>query len=191
MREFYFYKKTLQIYILMNKLLIFSFLILQLGLFAQPATKQYQPAGTEDDFKASYEERIKKERLMGRYIPKDMNDAFAVIGTMIEDKDKEKFKNLSEQDALHKLYFSFHRWIIVNWGFEGGSRFSHYLKNIGLSHPEDMATFVVITYHRKLNGKDLGIKELATQLKEERKKLFESSRKRTTISEEITKKPKN
>ena len=175
----------------MNKLLIFSFLLLQLGTFAQPTTKQYEPAGTEEDFKASYEERIKKERLMGRYIPKDMNDAFAVISTMIEDKDKDKFKNLSEQDALHKLYFSFHRWIIVNWGFEGGSRFSHYLKNMGLSHPDDMATFVVITYHRKLNCKDLSVKELAMKLKEERKKLFETSRKHTTISEEIIKKSKN
>jgi hypothetical protein len=175
----------------MNKLMVFVFFLLQFSIFAQPTSKQYEPAGTEEDFKKNYEERIKKERLMGRYIPKDINDAFVVINTMIEDKDREKFKNFSEQDALHKLYFSFHRWIIVNWGFEGGSRFSHYLKNMGLSHPDDMATFVVITYHRKLNNKDLGIKDLATTLKEKRKKLLETSRKRTTISEEIIKKPKN
>ncbi len=175
----------------MNKLLIFILFLLPYTTFAQGSAKQYEPAGTEEEFQKDYEERIKKERLMGRYIPKDMNDAFAVINTMIEDKDKDKFKNLNEQDALRKLYFSFHRWIIVNWGFEGGSRFSHYLKNIGLSHPEDMATFVVITYHRKLNNKDLGVKDLAIKLKEDRKKLYETTRKRTTISEEIIKKPKN
>jgi hypothetical protein len=110
---------------------------------------------------------------------------------MIEESDRKKFQGLSEQDALRKLYFSFHRWIIVNWGFDGGSRFSHYLKNIGISHPDDMATLIVITYHRKLNAKDLDVKGLAIKLKEERQKLFESSRKRTTVSEEIIKKEKN
>ncbi len=173
----------------MYKIFVISFLLSSFTIFSQ--TKQFEPADNEAEFKASYEERIKKERLMGRYIPKDLNDAFTVLNGMIEETDRKKFQALSEQDALRKLYFSFHRWIIVNWGFDGGSRFSHYLKNIGISHPDDMATLIVITYHRKLNSKDLAIKELATKLKEERQKLFESSRKRTTVSEEIIKKEKN
>jgi hypothetical protein len=174
----------------MYKSLIFILLALPLFSFAQ-AKQQYKPADNEAEFNTSYEERIKKERLMGRYIPKDLNDAFAVLNTMIEEKDRDKFKSLEEQAALHKLYFSFHRWIIVNWGFDGGSRFSHYLKNMGISHPDDMATLVVLTYHRKLNGKDLGVKELCMKLKEDRKKLFEESRTRTKISEEVTKKEKH
>jgi hypothetical protein len=170
----------------MNRYFLILMLLLPLSLLGQ--AKQYEPADNEAEFKASYEERIKKERLMGRYIPKDLNDAFAVINTMIEEKDREKFRQLNEQAALHKLYFSFHRWLIVNWGFEGGSRFSHYLKQMGLSHPEDMATFVVITYHRKLNNKELGVKDLVTSLKEERQKTFEKSRKRTIIEETVKKK---
>lgn len=172
----------------MKKIAFYIVFLLPISLLAQ--VKQFEPADNEAEFKASYEERIKKERLMGRYIPKDLNDAFANIDKMIEEKDRSKFKQLNEQDALHKLYFSFHRWIIVNWGFDGGSRFSHYLKNLGLSHPEDMATFVVITYHRNLNKKDLGVKELVTKLKEDRKALFEKSRKRTLLDEQVTKKPK-
>lgn len=131
--------------------------------------QKYEPADTEAQYKAQYEQRIKKERLFGRYIPKDLNDAYAQFTILIEEKDRQKFQNLSEEEAYHKLFFSFQRWIINNWGFEGGSRFSHYLKGIGLSHPEDMAAFVLLTYHRKLNNKELGVKELAIKLKENRK----------------------
>jgi hypothetical protein len=171
----------------MYKFLFSIFFLLSVHLVSAQI-KQYEPANNEADYNASYEERIKKERLMGRYIPKDLNDAFVVLNNMLEEKDRAKFAQMSEKDALHKLYFSFHRWIIVNWGLEGGSRFSHYIKGMGLSHPEDMASLVVIAYHRKLNNKDLGIKDLATNLKEERKKIFEASRKRTILSEEIKKK---
>ncbi|MFZ4543879.1 MAG: DUF6794 domain-containing protein [Saprospiraceae bacterium] len=152
----------------MRILFIFSLLIFQLKAIAQ----KYEPADTEAAYKAQYEERIKKERLFGRYIPKDLNDAFAQLDILIEEQDRKTFKSMSEEDATHKLYFSFHRWIINNWAFDGGSRFSHYLKGIGLSHPDDMATFVMITYHRKLNQKDLDVKGIAGALKDERMKTY-------------------
>lgn len=130
---------------------------------------------------SQYNERIKKERLFGRYIPKDLNDAFLQLDQLIDDKDKQTFRILSEWDATHKLYFSFQRWIINNWGFDGGSRFSHYLKGIGLSHPEDMATFVILTYHRKLNKKELDVKSAAAALREERIKSFQKTRQKAKV----------
>lgn len=165
--------------------IVLSFLFLissSLTLLAQ----KYAPADTEAAYKAQYEERIKKERLFGRYIPKDLNDAFAQFDILIEEKDRLKFKSMSEDEAYHKLFFSFNRWIINNWGFEGGSRFSHYLKGLGLTHPEDMATFVLMTYHRKLNNKDLNIKALATSLKTERKKAFMDKMQKGKVLEEHT-----
>ena len=156
------------------------FFLLLLSPFFLKAQK-YEPADTEATYKAQYEERIKKERLFGRYIPKDLNDAFLQLDQLIEDKDKRSFQQLSEQDATRKLYFSFQRWIINNWGFDGGSRFSHYLKGIGLLHPEDMATFVILTYHRKLNKKELDVKGAAAALKEERMRNFQKTRQKAKV----------
>lgn len=149
----------------MQKILLFLCCFCLNSALAQ----KFEPADTEAQYNAQYEQRIKKERLFGRYIPKDLNDAFAQFDLLIDIKDRQKFQTLSEEEAYHKLFFSFQRWIVNNWGFDGGSRFSHYIKGIGISHPEDMAAFVMVTYHRKLNGKDLGIKELATRLKDNRK----------------------
>jgi hypothetical protein len=143
--------------------------------------QKYEPADTESAYKAQYEERIKKERLFGRYIPKDLNDAFSQLDQLVEEKDRLTFRLLSEYDATHKLYFSFQRWIINNWGFDGGSRFSHYLKGIGLAHPEDMATFVTLTYHRKLNKRELDVKGLAEALKEDRRKAYLKTRQKAVV----------
>ena len=158
---------------------IFFIFLIVLPVCAQ--AQKYEPADTEAAYMSQYNERIKKERLFGRYIPKDLNDAFLQLDQLIDDKDKQTFRILSEWDATHKLYFSFQRWIINNWGFDGGSRFSHYLKGIGLSHPEDMATFVILTYHRKLNKKELDVKSAAAALREERIKSFQKTRQKAKV----------
>jgi hypothetical protein len=168
-------------------LFLVSFFLFQSLGWAQ----KYEPADTEAQYKAQYEQRIKKERLFGRYIPKDLNDAFSQFTILIEEKDRQKFQMMNEEDAYHKLFFSFQRWIINNWGFEGGSRFSHYLKGLGLSHPEDMAAFVLVTYHRRLNNKDLGIKELAIKLKDNRKNGYLLYQKKGKIIDEKKVEKKN
>ena len=48
--------------------------------------------------------------------------------------------------------------MIYNWGFYQGSRLSHYLKGLGLEHPDDMARFMIVSWHRHLNEKPLDIK---------------------------------
>jgi hypothetical protein len=59
--------------------------------------------------------------------------------------------------------------MIVNWNFYEGSRLSHYLKQMGLSYPEDMANFLIVCFHRHLNGKDLDEKNLVQKYIEARK----------------------
>lgn len=170
----------------MYKILVFSLLLNPFFALCQ----KYEPADTEAAYKVQYEERIKKERLFGRYIPKDLNDAFLQLDQLIDEKDRQSFRSMSEDDATHKLYFSFQRWIINNWGFDGGSRFSHYLKGIGLSHPEDMATFVILTYHRKLNKKELDVKGAAAALKEERTKVYLKTRQKAIVVDSFVVKKK-
>ena len=147
--------------------LILALLLVTIGwadMYAQvpESAKQYEK---------EYNRRIKKEYLNEVYIPKDLTDAFIEIKRLSDKSSIASFQMAEEDTVAKKLYFSLGRWMIVNWGFHGGSRLSHWLKTkVGVSHPEDQAIFIIRTFHRSLNKKELGVKELVATLKENRNK---------------------
>ena len=127
-----------------------------------------------------YQKRIKKKELLGVYIPTHIGDAHRELTRLISPQARQKFMSMTEDQAEHKLFFSLGRWIIVNWGFEGGSRLSHSLREFGLTHPEDMAAFLIVTYHRKLAHRPLNPKPLIERLLKDRRVEWERRRKVTT-----------
>ncbi len=131
---------------------------------------------SDADIEAEYQRRIKKEYLNRVYIPKDLADCFIQLNKLIDDESQAKFKNAPEDVVVRKLHFSLGRWMIHNWSFYQGSRLSAYLKDLGVHYPDDMARFIIITYHRNLNRNELKVKELVTVFQEERKKEFDSAR---------------
>lgn len=144
---------------------------------------------TGGEYNKEYERRIKKEYLNDIYVPKDLNDAFMEIKRLSDKRSIASFQGAAEDTVATKLYFSLGRWIVVNWGFHGGSRLSHWLKtNVGVSHPEDQAIFIIRTFHRSINKKPLNVKELATALKEHRQK--ERIKNKKVIKTETRKVPK-
>ena len=152
-----------------------------------------QPPATKEEFKKNYQQRIRKESINGVYIPKDVPDAFVQLNELIDEDSKQKFRKVHEDTAVTKLHFSLGRWIIRNWGFYEGSRLSHYLRtNLDIYHPEDMARFLIITYHRNLNRKPLNVKELVEKIhqkqEQERRQLLEEG---TIIHEETRKRDNN
>ena len=140
-----------------------------------------KPADTKAEYEAAYQKRIQKAYLNEVYIPADMAEAFAEFNRLIDQDSKNKFKSVPEDIAARKLHFSFGRWMIVNWSFYEGSRFSHYLKKVGVTHPDDMARFVIIAYHRYLNKKPLGVKEQVALYQEKRKAELEARKSRGTV----------
>lgn len=125
----------------------------------------------EVEFNKQYEKNIKKERLFGVYIPRDMEDAFVELERLSDKVSIDKFRSADEDDVATKLHFGLGNWMIVNWRFYEGSRFSHYLKLMGVSHPDDMAQFTIVSWHRKLNGKPLEMEERAQRYRDLRKKI--------------------
>jgi len=119
-----------------------------------------QPPGTAESIEAAYQKRITKEYLNRVYIPKDLADAFVVLNDLTEEESRRKLLSLPAEEAADRLHFGLGRWMMVNWSFYSGSRFSHYLKSIGLTYPDDMAKFVIITYHRYLSKEPLEVKAL-------------------------------
>lgn len=128
-----------------------------------------QPPTSKAEYEKEYERRIQQDVLSGIYIPKDLTDAFIQLNKLVDEESKMSFKSMPEDTAAHKLFFSFGRWITYNWGFYGGSRLSHHIRELGVTHPEDMAQFIIIAYHRNLNRNPLNIKELVERFQEKQR----------------------
>lgn len=125
---------------------------------------------TEAEIEAAYAKRIQLDIIDGVYIPSDFEDAFAELNRLGEAKAIAYFKNAPEDSIRRKLHFGLGRWILMNWGFEDGSRFSHYLKLKGISVPDDMVEIVILAWHRHLNGKPLALEPEIALIEERRAK---------------------
>lgn len=150
-----------------------------------------KPPSTEEEFEKKYQQNIKKERLHGVYIPKDLADAFIQLNILIDKSSQTKFKNMEEAEAVKKLHFSFGRWITHNWSLYAGSRYSHYVKSVGIHHPEDMASFTILMYHRYLNKKKLDVKGYMEAFKQKKEKEKQAKLKKGKVLESFKRKRKN
>lgn len=150
---------------LQNKI-CFSFLML--FAFSTLSMQAQEFPNTEAEFKATYKKNIKKSRINGVYIPKDMDDAFGELDNLSTKESKMKFRSGTEDVVADKLQRAIGQWMIVNWNFYEGSRMSHYIKGVGVTHPEDMAEFMIRSYHRHLNKVPLETKELASTIESRR-----------------------
>lgn len=168
-----------------TSLLIAFFTSTTLFAFAQD---EATPASSTSDIKEKYEWRIQQNKLSGQYIPKDIFDAFAELNRLTDADSRNKFMSISENDAARKLYFSLGRWITTNWGLYEGSRLGHYLREAGISYPEDQAMAIVVCWHRSLNKKDINFKQVKDILAEKRKREREERlNKMPVIKEEVIK----
>jgi hypothetical protein len=142
-------------------------------LASSPLSAQFtDPPSTPEEYRQQYAWRIRQEKLNGVYIPRDIQDAFAQLDRKIDGTSKIKFAALPEEQAFRRLFHSFGRWIIRNWGLYEGSRYGDYLKQAGLTHPEDMAEFTIVSYHRRLNERPLAGRELRDDILRRRAEYF-------------------
>ncbi|GAB4493989.1 MAG: hypothetical protein OHK0019_19150 [Saprospiraceae bacterium] len=162
----------------------FSTLFL-LFLFSNALGAQTEgPPSDEKEFEKQYQERIKKDRLNNVYIPKNLDDAMLQLDKIISVESQNKIKAIPEDSVCLKLHYRLGQWMILNWGFYGGSRLSHYLRSAGVTFPDDMADLLILAYHRKLNGKPVSIKELAPSFREKRKKEHQEEIKQGKVIQE-------
>lgn len=136
-----------------KQLFFISFLLLMGTSFAFAQ----KPPSVEDQYEVAYKKLIRKQFINDVYIPKDLYDSFSQLDRLMGEETKGKFRLLPEERAGRKFYLIM--WMVNNWNFYEGSRLSHYVRQLGITHPESMAHFIIVTYHRHLNKKDLNIKE--------------------------------
>ena len=140
-----------------NKLIKITVLLF-LTHFVWSQSKQIKLSEKQDSI---YEANINREYLQGVYIPKDLEDCFNELIRLSPRESLDRMAAAPEELAAKKLHLGLGKWIAHNWSFYEGSRFSAYLKTLGISYPDDMIEFTIISFHRHLNDVDLQIKELA------------------------------
>lgn len=150
-----------------------KFIISTLIIFIGFHSLAQDPVVDEVTFEERYERNIKKSRINGVYIPKNLDEAMSELLALSSDEAIAKFIAGEEEVVAKRLHFGLGRWMIYNWNFYEGSRFSHYLKEKGIHHPDDQARFVIVSLHRQLNQKDINEEGqiLAFQVAREKERL--------------------
>lgn len=143
-------------------------------------------AQEKDAYDKKYDWRIRQDNLYGVYIPKDVNEAVIQLNRLTDDESKKKYMSLPEEQVYQKLFFSLGRWITHNWGLFEGSRLSVAMQGMGIHHPDDMAKFIMIVFHRSLNKKPLEIKSLMETFHEKYERKKEERLQQGTIIHEET-----
>lgn len=135
-----------------------------------------------------YNANIKKSKLYGVYIPRDIDDAMAKLIELTTEEARKPMLKVNEDTIARKLHFGLGRWMEYNWNFDEGSRFSHVLREKGLTYTEDMTRFMLITFHRHISGKPLDTDALITKIIDQRNKKIQENRDKNKIIKVETRK---
>ena len=117
-----------------------------------------------------------KSEVDGVYIPKNLDDAILEVDKFYSDSLKTEIKKIDESDFVGDYHFGTGLWIRNNWNLWKGSRLSRFFKRNGIKHPDDMSSIVLVSYHRKLTGKEIGFRNQVSEYKEywkESKKMYD------------------
>ncbi|MBK9721183.1 MAG: hypothetical protein IPO78_06145 [Saprospiraceae bacterium] len=142
----------------------FLFIFMSASIWAQ---------NTADQYLKNYEARIKLERIDDVYIPKDLKDALKELDRLTDTKTALELISSSEDTIASKLHFNLGRWMQIHWGLEEGSRLSFYLKNRGLSFPDDMMDLLIRCWYRHLKQLPLDDQQLIDHYINQRQKEFQ------------------
>ncbi len=149
---------------------------------AAPATAEE----LADDARKAYAKRLTQEKIDGHYIPSDVLDALRELDKITSTTSQTSYASRPEDFVVKKLYFSFGRWMGVNWGLYDGSRLSAHLRDLGVDQPDGQIELLMRMYHRHLTGKDLDVKELAMAYKEKRALEDTDRMRRATVIDSFT-----
>ena len=123
----------------------------------------------EAEIAQRYEENILKEEINGVYIPKDMYETMLELDKLSSPDSKSKIVLGEEEIVTKRLTNGLGKWMIVHWNFVEGSRLSHTIRQMGVTHPEDMSAFIIGTYYRYLKGEPLELESRAEVFYNKRK----------------------
>ena len=95
-----------------------------------------------------YRKQLVKDTINGIYIPKNIEECFKELDSMLSPKDKYYIMKSSTINLHHSLGM----WLRNNWYLWGGSRLKTYFIDRNITHPDEMSSIILEYYHNYLNG---------------------------------------
>lgn len=96
-------------------------------------------------------------------IPNNLNECMEVLDEIFNatpKEDRDWFKNSPEDEATGGIHHTLGRWIRNNWGlWNKDTELYKVFKNMEIWHADDMSDIILTSYHRKINSKDINLKE--------------------------------
>lgn len=92
------------------------------------------------------------------YIPKDIEDALNYLDCSMDNQSKEVLKKVPENEVQLRPFPEAGMDIRNRWGFwHEQNVLTNYFHSIGVFHPDDMSSIILLSFHRKLNGKPINL----------------------------------
>lgn len=166
---------------MMKKILLLSICLIGFSFAGVSQTER-------DSIQKEYEERILLTRIDGIYIPADIFDALEQLDQKTSESSKEKYKNASEDEIVKLMRYRLGFWMKQNWALSSGSRLSHSLREYLVQSPDEAVDFILIAWHRHLNGKDLELNELGNHFEQMRVEAFKKKQAKSKVLHSETRK---
>lgn len=128
-------------------------------LVARREGKQQQQREDEE-----YQRRLVADSIDGVYIPRNIEDCFTSLDSILWPKDRKGIINETNRDAMSKYHFGLGMWLRNNWGLWAGSRLQTYMKARGVYHPDNMSGAILEYYYDHLHSQDSAWRAFDTTL---------------------------
>lgn len=96
-------------------------------------------------------------------LPNDLDECLDMMEKDIAARDEAKWLEKSEDDAMLAAHHGFGTFLRNSWKlWDDTTELSKFFRSIGIVHGDDKSSIILISYHRKRNGKHI---DLEGQLK--------------------------
>ena len=121
-------------------------------------------------------------------IPPEMNIAFDYIENVWNKESIEQFKNWREDDTVYVDYhfgigLNIRNFLLRNG--EHSEKMQRFFDSLGVGHYDDMSSMILYSYHKHLNGENIGLESQVEKIKEHWKPIIECEKRQEIIGLEI------
>ena len=111
-------------------------------------------------------------------LPKNLDDAISYLEHSWKKAELDSFRYLPENEAVTDQHFATGQWIRNNWIYgKRDTALTNYFHSLGIYHPDDISSIILISLHRKLNNKDINLEQQVESMKNYWKPIFECEEK--------------
>ena len=95
-------------------------------------------------------------------IPNNLSECFDALELELRNSpEKEWFRNSTEDEVINSTHYALGEWVRNTWNlWDKDSKLYQHFNKMGLWHPDDISTFIIRTYHRFINKKELDLPRL-------------------------------